>query len=226
MLVGEKHFRRHIEDDEQIIAVVHKHWVLGIKYLFVPLVSFIATWLLFVFAPVKFVFYISALGSIAALVWTLRNFYDYYLDAWIITNQGIIDVEWHGWFHRQSTRVLFSDIQGVSYEIQGVLGTVMRFGTIAVEKISTGSVISLESVKNPRAIEAIILKYMEKYLHTKNMTDAKHVQDILSQIIAREVNLEQFEDEDEDEYEEDDEYDEDEYDEDEDEDEDEDDDER
>lgn len=222
MLVGEKHFRRHIEDDEEIIAVVHKHWILGMKYLFVPCVSFICIWLLFVFAPVKFVFYLSALGAIASLVWSLRNFYDYYLDAWIITNQGIIDVEWHGWFHRQSTRVLFSDIQGVSYEIQGVLGTVMRFGTIAVEKISTGSVISLESVKNPRAIEAIILKYMETYLHTKNMSDASHVQEILSQIIAREVNLEQFDGEDE--YEDEDEYDDEEYEEDEDENEEEDDD--
>lgn len=186
--------------------VVHKHWILGLKYLFWPLLAFGFAWTVFVFIQNTFIFYASALSSIATLVWALRSFYDYYLDAWIITDQGIIDVEWHGWFHRQSTRVLYSDIQGVSYEIQGFLGTMMRFGSIGVEKISSGSVLSMDSVKSPRAIEAIILQSMEGYLHGKNLTDAKHVQDILAQIVAREVSLEQFNSaDDDDEYEDDDE---------------------
>lgn len=211
MLFGQQLFRRHVEDDEEIIIIVHKHWLLGIQHLFWPIVSFVASWLLFLVASYTVILYAAAIATTAILIWGLRNFYDYYLDAWIITDQGIIDVEWHGWFHRESTRVLFSDVQGVSYEIQGVLGTMMRFGTIAVEKVSTGSVIALDNVKNPRAIEAIILKNMEGYLHTKNLSDAKHVQEILSQIIAREVNLEQF-DSDEEEYDDDDEYEDDEYD--------------
>lgn len=204
MLVGHKHFHRHVDEDEEIIMVVHKHWLLGFKYLFWPVLAFAFAWLLFVFAPIKFIFYIAALASIGTLVWGLRSFYDYYLDAWIITDQGIIDVEWHGWFHRQSTRVLFSDIQGVSYEIHGVLGTMMRFGAISVEKISTGSVFSMDSVKNPRSVEALILQEMEGYLRGKNLGDEKHVKDILAQLVAREVHLEQFDDEDGDEYEDDD----------------------
>jgi hypothetical protein len=204
MLVGQRHFRRHVDEEEEIIMVVHKHWLLGFKYLFWPILAFAFSWALFVFAPYKFIFYVAALASIGTMVWALRSFYDYYLDAWIITDQGIIDVEWHGWFHRQSTRVLYSDIQGISYEIQGVLGTFMRFGAISVEKISTGSVFSMDSVKNPRAIEALILQAMEGYLRGKNLGDEKHVKDILAQLVAREVNLEQFEDDD-DEFEDDDE---------------------
>ena len=50
---------------------------------------------------------------------------------------------------------------------------------------------------------------MEVYLHGKNLTDAKHVQELLSQIVAREVSLEQFEEgDDEQEYEDDDDDDE------------------
>jgi len=135
------------------------------------------------------VFYVISLWSVVSLVWWLRNFFDYYLDAWIITDVGIIDVEWHGWFHRQSSRVLYSDIQGVSYEIQGVTNTLLRYGTIGVEKISTGSAISLDNVPHPRRIEGVILKNMEAYMHTRNLKDATHVQDILSGIIAREVQL-------------------------------------
>ena len=71
----------------------------------------------------------------------------------------------------------------------------LRYGTISVEKISTGSVISLDNVSKPRRIEGIILKNMEAYLHSKNLKDAKHVQDILSTLIAREVQLGGFEEE-------------------------------
>lgn len=199
MQLNKRLFSGHLEDDEILHLVLHKHWILGLKYLFWPSVSFVACWVLLYQAPYKTVFYIISLWSVVSLVWWLRNFFDYYLDAWIITDVGIIDVEWHGWFHRQSSRVLYSDIQGVSYEIQGVTNTLLRYGTIGVEKISTGSAISLDSVPKPRKIEGVILKNMEAYMHTRNLKDSTHVQDILTGIIAREVQLQDFEDDEEDE---------------------------
>jgi len=213
MIIGNRLFYRHVEDDEELVLFVHKHWVLGIRNLLWPLFAFVGGLLFLYMFPFKAIYYLSALWSIAAMVWLLRNFYDYYLDAWIITDQGIIDVEWHGWFHRQSSRVLYSDIQGLSYEIEGIVGTVMRYGTISVEKISNGMVISLDSVKNPKVVEGLVLKKMEEYLHTKNLSDAKHVQNLLSQIVANEIQLNQFDDEeDEDEEDYDDEDDDDDYD--------------
>lgn len=191
-MFGSRLFLRHLEDDEVLVRIVHKHWLLGLRELFWPSVSLAAAWGFFSIARYPTVFYAASIWSVAGIVWFLRNFYDYYLDAWIITDQGIIDVEWQGWFHRKSSRVLYSDIQGVSYEIAGVLGTVMQYGDISVEKISTGDAITLESVKRPRSVEKTILKRMEKYLHSKNLLDAKHVQELLSEIVAREMQKGQF----------------------------------
>lgn len=197
MDLNDQLFARHLDDDEEVQLIVHKHWLLGLKLLWVPTLIFVALWFFLWFAPFKSVFYAVAVFSCACIVWWIRNFFDHYLDAWIITDQGIIDVEWHGWFHRQSTRVLYSDIQGVSYEIQGISSTIFRYGNISIEKISTGSVLTMEHVPRPRAVEAVVLQNMEQYLHSKNLVDAKHVQEILSQIVAKEVQLEGFEDEEE-----------------------------
>ncbi len=189
-------FGRHLEDDEHVRAIIHKHWLLGLRVLFWPSVSFLCSWIVLALvagSPVLLV--IVALWSVASLVWCLRGFFDYYLDAWIITDQGIIDLEWHGWFHRQSTRVLYSDIQGVSYVIQGVVGTLLRYGTINVEKISTGSVMSLSHVPRPRSVEGAILKNMEAYLHAKNLKDAKHVQELLADFVATKMQVDAFADE-------------------------------
>lgn len=181
-------FKKHLEEDEQLVKVVHKHWFIGIKTLFWPTVFVLAVLSLPFFSHSNAMLLISAIAGITVLVWWLRNFFDYFLDAWILTDQGIIDIAWFGWFHRQSTRVLYSDLQGVSYEINGVWGTLFNFGTVSVEKISTGAVISLEFVKNPKQVELLTLKNMEGYLHKKNLKDSSQVQKLLATILAEQLN--------------------------------------
>ncbi|TSC79581.1 MAG: Uncharacterized protein G01um101425_512 [Candidatus Peregrinibacteria bacterium Gr01-1014_25] len=187
-------FRRHVEEDEEMVRIIHKHWLLGLKALLWPTVILTLCIVLLALQPARPLFIILSLMTIWCMVWWLRCFFDYYLDAWIITSSGIIDVAWHGWFHRESTRVLYSDIQGVSYEISGVWGTLLRFGMVSVEKISTGTAISLESVRNPRRVEATILKCMETYVHAKNLKNAKHVQELLADLVAGKMQEEEMED--------------------------------
>jgi hypothetical protein len=182
-------FGKHVENDEELLAVVHKHWFIGLRFLFWPTCAFLLCWIFLYVVPFRPVFYAVALLSVVSLVWWLRNFFDYYLDAWIVTDQGVIDLEWHGWFHRQSTRILYSDIQGVSYEIQGLCGTLLRYGTVSIEKISTGSVISMTHVPHPRNVEGLILRNMEAYLHTKNLRNVRHVQELFADFVATRTHL-------------------------------------
>lgn len=178
--------------------VVHKHWFIGLKFLLLPFLSFIAAWGIFSYWTLtvadrpRLAMVLLASWAIGSLVWLIRNFLDYYLDAWIITDHGVIDLEWLGWFHRQSARILYSDIQGVSYEVHGIAGTVLRFGRVSIEKISTGSAISLSQVPRPKAVESAILRNMEAYVHTKNLKNAAHVQEILSDIVAGAVSEREF----------------------------------
>ncbi len=136
------------------------------------------------FVQAQYIIYGIALASVGVGIWWLRNFMDYYLDVWIITNKGVVDLEWHGWFHRTSARVLYSDIQGLEYEIKGIFGTLIGYGVLKLEKISTGGTISMPYVKCPRKVEAVILQAMEDYMHKKNLKDAKTVQGILADFVA------------------------------------------
>ncbi len=187
-------FRKHLDDAEVLSKVVHKHPIVGLRELFWPTLFLVFGLLLLLTFPKGIALWIVLGIIIACGIWWLRQFFDYYLDAWIITDQGIIDLNWVGWFHRQSSRVLFSDIQGVSYEIQGVAATLLKYGTISVEKISTGSSISLPYVYKPKVIESLILQNMEAYLHKKNIKNSKHVQEILSAFVAEKMQLQETED--------------------------------
>ncbi len=187
-------FNGHLEEGEDISRIVHRHWLAGVAHLFWPtaVFLFLAYGIYYVWGRQNFVIALG-IGEVCVLIWWLRNFFDYYLDAWIVTDHGIIDVEWHGLFHRESSRVLYSDLQGVSYEIKGIIPTILRTGTISVEKISTGSAVEMEQVYNPRSVETLILKNMEAYMLHKNMKNTKDVQEILAAIVAERAHLREIE---------------------------------
>ncbi len=183
-------FHRHLEEEESAMMIVHKHWLLGVKHLFWPTALFLLPWLVLAVSRSRTAFYVIAAVDLVSVILWMRNFFDFYLDAWIITDQGVIALEWKGWFHRESSRILYSDIQGISYETHGIAGTVFRYGTVTLEKISTGAAVSIDHVPRPRSVEATILKNMEAYLHAKNLKNEKHVQEILAGFVAEHLQKE------------------------------------
>ena len=122
-------FGKHVEDDEEILLIVHKHWLIGLKELWLPTVIFIALWGILILRQSMSLLYGVSLSSLAVAIWWIQRFMDYYLDTWIITNKGIVDLEWRGWFHRSAPRSLYSDVQGIGYEMIGIWSSLFRYGT-------------------------------------------------------------------------------------------------
>lgn len=182
-------FLRHLEPDEELKKIVHKHWIIMLLAVFWPSTSLLLGMFTLTLLPYRPIVLLTGCWAIFSIVWWIRNFFDEYLDAWIVTDTAIINIEWFGWFHRKSTRILYSDIEGVSYEIQGILATLLHYGTLSLERVSTGAVVDLDYVPRPREMEGNILRNMEAYLHTKNLKDATHVQELLSEIVARHLQL-------------------------------------
>lgn len=180
-------FLKHLETDEKLLLIVHRYWGKAMNSLLTPSILLLCGWGILIAAPVQLVWILVGSSTLLCGVWWLHRFMDYYLDVWLITNHGVIDLQWKGWFHRQSTRILYSDIEGVKYEIKGIANTLMRTGTISLEKVSTGSSITLSDVQKPRGVQMFILKQMEDYMHTKNLKNAKHVQDLLSEFVAEKM---------------------------------------
>lgn len=185
-------FKRHLDDDEVLLATVHAHWIVGVKALIVPTACLAALWAMLSLLPDRLMLYVVLVLTVPAAVWWTRTFLDYFLDAWLITSKGVIDLDWHGWFHRSSSRVLYSDIQTVSYEVKGVPATLLGCGHVSIEKISTGTTIGIEFVKRPKRVERLILESVEAYMHKKNLKDAKVVQGILAEFVAGTLQKKEF----------------------------------
>lgn len=135
----------------------------------------IAFWLIF---PQLLLIY-----GIWAFIGAVRMFFliqDWYYDVWLLTNMGIIGVEWLGFFDRTSSRIEYPSIEGVTYSLKGFWQTIFNYGEMTLAKFGGPSTITLKDAHNPKRMEKYVLMYQEKFMTSKNFQD----QEVLKQLLA------------------------------------------
>jgi len=175
-------FRSYLNQGEKIYFVAHTHP-------FINYASFFKALVLGIVLPLGFnlimpPFFVIWMGWLAVgILLFLYELLDWYMDAWIITNLGIIDLQWDGFFNKSSTRIEYHTIEGVTYQIQGFWGTIMNYGDIMIERLGTGTVVTLGDVSFPKTVEREVLKYQEKFVKAKNYKDQTALKDLLVQMV-------------------------------------------
>jgi uncharacterized membrane protein YdbT with pleckstrin-like domain len=169
-----------LEENEAIIAIVRRHWFYVFKQAFViailvllPLFAFLCMHflldplqrtLLYSFAP--HFFFLCALWvliqwMLLAAIWT-----DHYLDTWTITNLRIIKVDQVGLFKRRIGSFRLERLQDINVEINGIIATLLDYGTIHAETASGhDEEFSASYMPHPQEIKALILKAADKRIH-------------------------------------------------------------
>jgi len=184
-------FNSHLDDGERILDIAHRHFFVlakdSFKSLFFGLIL-----------PATLYFFLPE-AWLLVLIWVFIGFvsfsidiFDWYFDAWLITNVGIIDVERNGLFERNSTRVDYHMIEGLSYSINGFWPTVLGYGDITLDKLGVQTALILHDANNPRDLERKILHYQEKFVTNKSIRDHNALKDMLSQMIAYHVQSEKI----------------------------------
>ncbi len=129
-----------------------------------------------------------AVGVVAlGVIRTLLVVQDWYYDSWLITNMGIIGVEWTGFFDRTSDRVEYQSIEGISYKIKGVIPTLFNYGNITLAKLGNQTTVKLKAAFNPKRIEKNVVKYQDKFMTKKNFSDQEVLKQLLSELVSTHV---------------------------------------
>lgn len=160
-------------ENERIYLVVRQHWMQLVLKLFIWL-FFAAALILFrqfteanipgiwegqtgiitnIFTTVYTMFLILAL----LLLWII-----YYLNVQIITNLRIVDIDQVGLFAHTVSELHIENIEDVTSETTGILGTVFNYGDVFVQTAGTKDRFEFENVPNPSSIEKMILDLYEQ----------------------------------------------------------------
>lgn len=187
MILAEFFFRSYIEEGEKIYYVAHRH----VFTLYKPVMKLtffgflIPGALIFLFPQVHVIILAAGAWIFIAFLQFLYILLKWYFDAWLITNAGVIDIQWHGFFDRAATRIEYHTVEGVTNTIKGFWGTILNFGDIALSLIASGTQVLLQNAKRPRYIEQIVLKAQEEFLVHKASKDQQALKNLLAGMIQQ-----------------------------------------
>ncbi len=113
--------------------------------------------------PVGIVLALGA-SAYALVIWLLffQDWLDYYLDAFILTNQRIIRIEQRGLFNRIVSSLDLDRIQDVTVEIKGIFSTVLSYGTLTVESAGEQDNFTFSNIPNAESVQSQILMYAKQ----------------------------------------------------------------
>jgi uncharacterized membrane protein YdbT with pleckstrin-like domain len=166
-----------IDQGEQIVAVVRKHWFVLLANIVALLIMVSIPILLLIaepFLPVDRIFAFSANPFYAKgyflFLWLLLTWMvgwylwtNYYLDVLLITDKHIYDIEQYGFFRRRSGVFRIDRIQNVSIEVKGVIQTLLNFGTMRIETAGEREDFVAPLIARPYEVKQLISKMQDEF---------------------------------------------------------------
>ena len=141
-------FSNYVSEGTKIITIVHKHII-------VILDKIIVNYFFWVIIPSFLYYYSDTLKSYIPfflleifLFWMffkwLYNILDWYNDAWIVTEDGVVDLDWK-LFNSNSVAVKYAGIEGLEFIETGFLDALLWKWDIVIHKVWWGNKFLLEN---------------------------------------------------------------------------------
>ncbi len=93
---------------------------------------------------------------LVGLLFAARLYKEYYWNSFVITTRRVIDIDQVGFFKRTVSEAPYDRVQDVSFTIEGVLGTIFKYGTIVVQTAGTHVNLELIYVHHPQDVHHLI----------------------------------------------------------------------
>ena len=153
----DNYFYQDLNEDEQVLQVIRKHWI----SIIVPFIKTFVTWIILVIlAPFILKYTIGVLGFFFILAVSLGyityRWITWYFDTFIITSHRIIDIDQNSIFRRRVAEVRLEEIQDVTYETTGFISTSLDYGTVRAQTASTVPNIEMTYVTHPKEVQDLI----------------------------------------------------------------------
>lgn len=160
-------------EGEVIILFLRRHWFIffmRLLFIIVSVASLVAVYYLILLLNSNFqeneYYNLLLFGESLATLFIWNFFFilwlDYYLDAWIVTNERIINIEQRGFFVRNISELKLTKIQDVTSEIIGVIPTLLDYGNIYVQTAGEKERFVFYQIPCPNRVKNTIVQLQEK----------------------------------------------------------------
>lgn len=157
--------------DEYVILTLRRHWI--VLFLQLSRLSFLAAVPIIAYMTAHFGFAVdffanSPLYPILVIVTSLyylfvwesffRDFLDYYLDVWVLTNQRIVSTEQKGLFNRMISELNIIKIEDVTSDVKGFFATFLDYGEVRIQTAGAQERFFFKQIPHPRQVAEMIMQ--------------------------------------------------------------------
>ena len=171
------------------IIALRTHWIILLKKVLFPSLLIMSIILLAsFFAANDLPINGSSIGVIlfgfiliAAFLWWLFQFFDWWNDQYLITNDQIIDVYRRPFGTENRSTAPITNIQSIRFERKGILGLLLNFGTVYI-RVGDDE-LTFDNISNPAKIQERLFGVLERSLSRSKKYETTQQQQNLAEMI-------------------------------------------
>lgn len=164
-----------MEEGEQIVLKVHRHWLfIATRMLGLGAVSTLPLVVGAVLVRLGIIMPLATTAASGAVLWALwglvlwamfwQFWTTYYMDIWVVTNKRVIDIDYQRLFDRNISIIRLDRVQDVATHVQGIVGTILRYGSVVVQSAGSEKEFVIDQIANPEALRDVISSHSGKGL--------------------------------------------------------------
>lgn len=149
------------DDQEEIILLLRRHPISNIGWILLSILMIIAPVVLnyvplLASFPQRFCTIIIIVWYLITLSFIFEKFLVWFYNVYIITDERIIDVDFHSLVYREVTQCKIDRIQDVTYKGGGLFRSIFKFGDIFIQTAGEAQRIDFEKVPDPAKIVRVL----------------------------------------------------------------------
>jgi hypothetical protein len=149
------------DPDEVVILLLRRHPITNLKWIIVALAMLTVPAFFFVAPPLdrlpgSYQFALSLVWYLITAAFVFEQFLSWFFHVNMVTDERIIDVNFHHLIYREITDAKIDQIQDMSVIIGGGLRTIFNFGTVHIQTAAQVPRLAFECVPKPDKVAKLL----------------------------------------------------------------------
>lgn len=160
MVKPKVHFENQ-ERKEKIILLLRRHWTTNFSWVLTALFLIVIPvfWVFipfFSFFPLRFQIMIAVMWYLMIMAFAFEHFLSWYYNVYIITDERIVDVDFHSLLYKEVSETKIDNIQDFTFVMSGLWRSMLNFGTVYIQTAGEKQEFDFGDVPHPDRVARVL----------------------------------------------------------------------
>lgn len=149
------------EGQEKVVLLLRRHVITNVRWVLIALIMIAAPFFLDLLSPATLL--PDNLKLILVLFWylittafILESFFNWFFNVNIVTDERIIDIDFHNLIYKEVSDTKIDKIQDVTYKMGGVVRTIFNYGDVYIQTAAEVPSFEFLAVPNPDRVVRVL----------------------------------------------------------------------